>query len=172
MKFKTLLKQMGACEHAIVWVGEKSMHEAWDTCERGDWMLWFYTRYRPGDLQGVTLVKGLIANTVRHLMSDQRSLDAVDSAIEFGGGKVGTEQLWASKHGAAMCAIGYAARAAYYACNTACYDNIADFVTAAVYESYDDFLSGLQAKKDSLKNSADICRKYLNLGELNETDQA
>lgn len=171
MKFKQLLHEMGACLTAVEWVGEKSIQEAWETCERGDWMLWFYTRYRPQDLQGLTLAKGHIVNTVRHLMTDQRSLDAVDMAIAFGDVRASIDQLEASRRGAGMCAIGFAAKAAYYACNLANYDNIVDFVAAAVYESHDDFLSGLQAKKDSFKASADLCRKYLNLGELNETNQ-
>lgn len=35
---------MSACTEAIKWVGEKELPEAWETCERADWMLWFAHR--------------------------------------------------------------------------------------------------------------------------------
>jgi hypothetical protein len=34
------LIRLGACEDARVWAEGKSLAEAWNTCERGDWMLW------------------------------------------------------------------------------------------------------------------------------------
>ena len=38
-----------------------SLDEAWQKCERGDWMLWFYAKKFPDDLKGLTLTKGLCA---------------------------------------------------------------------------------------------------------------
>ena len=37
---KEELIELKACEEAIKWVGEKTPEEAWNTCERGDWMWW------------------------------------------------------------------------------------------------------------------------------------
>jgi len=38
--FTNELRKLHACEEACEWVGGKSLEEAWETCERGDWMLW------------------------------------------------------------------------------------------------------------------------------------
>lgn len=35
-----MLKKLGACNEAVAWAGDKSLKEAWETCERADWMFW------------------------------------------------------------------------------------------------------------------------------------
>lgn len=35
-----LLKDWNACPEAIAWCAEKTLAEAWEQSERGDWMLW------------------------------------------------------------------------------------------------------------------------------------
>ncbi len=44
MKFADKLKKMGACPEAIKWVGNKTFKQAFDECERGDWMFWYLER--------------------------------------------------------------------------------------------------------------------------------
>lgn len=39
------LASLNACDDARKWVGGKSLTEAWNTCERGDWMLWLVGRH-------------------------------------------------------------------------------------------------------------------------------
>lgn len=107
---KDLLLKLNACQEAINWVGEKSLQEAWDTCPRGDWMLWLYQRMYPNNLKELTLAKGHCANTVRHLMNNKRSLRAVDVAIAFGEGRATRDELDASAE-AAYAAYAYAAAA-------------------------------------------------------------
>lgn len=34
------LAQLGACEKAVAWIGDKAAQEAWDACENPLWMLW------------------------------------------------------------------------------------------------------------------------------------
>ena len=41
MTFKNKLIEMKACKASIKWVGNKDLMTAWDTCQRGDWMLWY-----------------------------------------------------------------------------------------------------------------------------------
>ena len=59
MKFITRLKRLDACSEAIEWLEEKgidTIEEAWQRCERGDWMLWLYRRFYPknkGEILGV-----------------------------------------------------------------------------------------------------------------------
>ncbi len=39
-----ILRQFGACAEAIRWFNGRDSKSAWETCERGDWMLWIATR--------------------------------------------------------------------------------------------------------------------------------
>lgn len=82
-----LLKELNACSDAIQWAKDKSFEEIHSTCHRGDWLLWLFRRTNPDNFQLLTLAKGHCANTVRHLMKDERSIKAVDAAIAFGEGK-------------------------------------------------------------------------------------
>ena len=40
MNHTKLLAKLGACQDAIDWYAEKDSQEAWESCERGDWLLW------------------------------------------------------------------------------------------------------------------------------------
>ncbi len=37
---KKLLARLSACNKAVTWANGKMLTEAWQQCERGDWMLW------------------------------------------------------------------------------------------------------------------------------------
>ena len=90
------LKEWNACQDALDWIEEnniQSLKEAWEKCERGDWMLWLYIRVHPKNIRERVLAAGHCANTVRHLMKDDRSIKAVDAAIAFGEGKISKKEL-------------------------------------------------------------------------------
>jgi len=132
---KELLMKLNACKDAREWAGDKSWQEIYNTCHRGDWLLWLFKRTNPDDLQLLTLAKGHCANTVRHLMKDERSLKAVDAAIAFGEGKISKEELDAAASADAADAAYAAARAPYDAA-AAAYANAAaaaDDDAAAAY---------------------------------------
>jgi len=154
---KELLNKLNACKDAREWAGDKSWEEIYNTCHRGDWLLWLFKRTNPDDLQLLTLAKGHCANTVRHLMKDERSLKAVDAAIAFGEGKISRDELDAAAYFAADAANAAYAAAAYAAAAAA---NAAPAAAAyaaanAAYAAYD------TAKKENQQLTADICRKYL-----------
>lgn len=163
---KDLLKELNACDEAIEWVGDKTWEEAYNTCERGDWLLWLFQKTNPDDLQRLTLAKGHCANTVRHLMISDRSIKAVDAAIAFGEGKATKEELDIAVASAAYSAD-YSAFAAYDYAIAAAFAAAASYIAAAycadnaaysaAYASDDD----ADAKKKNQKLTADICRKYL-----------
>ena len=114
-EFKQYLESIGACDDAIEWANGKSWKEVYHSCHRGDWLLWLYRRSKGYDLKKIALAKGLCANTVRHLMNDERSVKAVDAAISYGQGNLTKHELDAAADAA------YAARAAaaYYAADAA-----------------------------------------------------
>ena len=92
----TDLKQLKPCEGGYEFAKSKnSLLEAWNTCERGDWMLWFAEKL-DCPLQLLTLAKGRCAETVIHLMRDERSRNAVKVAIDFGNGVATREELYAA----------------------------------------------------------------------------
>ena len=142
--FKELLIELNACKDAREWAGDKSWQEIYNTCHRGDWLLWLFKRTNPDDLQLLILAKGHCANTVRHLMKDKKSIKAVDAAIAYGEGKISREELDAAA--AAYAAYTYAAAYAAY---------------AAAYAAYADAAYADAAKKENQQLTADICRKYL-----------
>ena len=156
---KELLNKLNACKDAREWAGDKSWEEIYNTCHRGDWLLWLFKRTNPDDLQLLTLAKGRCANTVRHLMKDERSLKAVDAAIAFGEGKISRDELDAAdaSDGAAYAAVSAAADDAAYAA----YDDDADADAAADSAAYANAAANAAAKKENQQLTADICRKYL-----------
>lgn len=44
LEFALLLEQIGACEDARNWCCNMTPQEAWDRCERPDWMRWWASR--------------------------------------------------------------------------------------------------------------------------------
>ena len=92
---KELLKKLNACQPAREWASNKSIDEIWATCHRGDWMLWLARKLNI-DKRVLTIAKGHCANTVRHLMKDERSIAAVDMAIKYGEGNATDSELAAA----------------------------------------------------------------------------
>lgn len=85
MKAKQIMERLGACQEAVDWAGDRTPEQAWAECQRGDWMLWYASRIGT-DLQTLTRAKVRCARLVEHLMTDQRSLDALDVAERFADG--------------------------------------------------------------------------------------
>jgi prophage DNA circulation protein len=161
MTFKDLLIQLDACESAREWAGDMPIEEVVATCHRGDWLLWL-TKRVDADLRLRTLAKGHCANTVRHLMTDERSLNAVDVAIAFGEGKATREEL-----DAAADASRAAADAAYAAAADA-YAAAAYAAYAAAAAPYDDAAACGALNR---QQTADICREYIGESLIQKVNQ-
>ena len=163
------LKKLNACIDAREWVAaQRNYKEAWQNCERGDWMLWLAKRLKVDDRK-LTLAKFKCANQVRHLMKDQRSIAALDAAERYGNGEISRDELDAAAAAAdaadadayaayaadadAADAADAAAAAAYAAAYAAHAAHAADAAADAAYDA--------TARKESLKKSADICREIL-----------
>ena len=163
-----LLNKLNACEEAQDWAQGKTFVEIYNTCYRGDWLNWLFSKTNPEDIQLLTLVKGHQANTVRHLMKDKRSLKAVDTAIAFGEGRATKEELRKAARAAyaAARAADYAAsdeavvtHAAHAAAVTASYaaSAAASFAVEAAPED---------AEQASRQLTADIFRKYISIDKF------
>jgi regulator of protease activity HflC (stomatin/prohibitin superfamily) len=170
MKNLEFLKQNNACSNGYEFASKYPiLLDAWNNCERGDWMLWLAKKLDV-DIQVLTLAKAHCANTIRHLMKDERSRNAVDIAIKFGEGIVTIEELNAS---AAAAYAAYAASAAYASASADAYaasaaaaaadaaSAVADAAAAAsaAASAYAAYASRIKNRKET----ADICRKYLTI---------
>jgi hypothetical protein len=162
MTFKDLLIQLDACESAREWAGDMPIEEVVATCHRGDWLLWL-TKRVDADLRLRTLAKGHCANTVRHLMTDERSLNAVNVAIAFGEGKATREEL-----DAAAAASRAAADAAYADAYADAYAVYAAYAAAAA--PYDDAAAAAAAALNR-QQTADICRQYIGEALIEKVNQ-
>ena len=177
---KKFLEKNGACKDGFDFAKDLTLEQFLNTCDRGDWILWLFARMNPDSVRELTLAKGHCANTVRHLMEDQRSIKAVDVAIAFGEGRATKTELddasyaaYAATDAAGAFAAGTAGAFAAGAAGAASYAaagasgvavDAAGAAYAAAFAAAGAFAAGTAgAIKDNQKQTADICRKYLPL---------
>jgi hypothetical protein len=126
-EFNGLLLSLMACSEAVDWAEGKDWQTVYETCERGDWLLWLLAK-TGDDHRLLTLAKARCAETVLHLMKDERSKKAVEVAIKYGNNEASKEDL-RTADAASYAAASYAA--AYYAANA-----YAASYAAAYYAAY------------------------------------
>ncbi len=133
MTAQEVLKSIGTCEPARKWVGCKSIKTAWAKCERGDWLAWVCGKMLDRrELVGLLgeLVSGTPrrdGRTVRDLLTDPRSIAALDACAAYARGDLTAAEL----HAAATAYAATAATADAYA--AAAY---AAYATAATADAY------------------------------------
>lgn len=89
------LKYKFACGESIKWIEQnniQSLEEAWNACERGDWLLWLAQELGI-EKRKLVMCGALCAHTVVQYMEDARSRNAVRIAFLWGRGKATDEQL-------------------------------------------------------------------------------
>lgn len=151
---KTKLKELNAFEEVIEWAADKSLKEIWKTCHSGDWMLWLSKKANV-DKRKLTLAKALCAETVIHLMKDERSINAVKAAKNYGNG-IGTDgDLKAAYADAYDAADDHASYAAVYAADDD--DSDDDYASyAAAYAA-----AATSDRQQSLLQTSKIVRKTI-----------
>jgi hypothetical protein len=173
-KFIKKLKSLNACEEAIEFAKTKSSwQEVYSECDRGDWLLWLFAKTNPDDVRLLILAKGKCAETVKHLMKDERSTAAVEAAISYGEGKISKKELKefaTAAHDAhdARAAIAFAAAA--HADTAAAYAAFAAFAAAdADADAYTvaEAAAYASTRKEKLKQAADIVRNVIKIEQFN-----
>jgi hypothetical protein len=157
------IEQLGSmCGEGLIFYNKHETFEsAWAACKRGDWMLHIAAKLKI-DKRTLTLAKGYCANTVRHLMMDDRSIKSVDTAIAFGEGRATDNKLNAAfiaAYSAAWDSDFAWAYASAYAAASASASFAAASATWAAAAAYSN--NSKSARKENQKLTADICRKYL-----------
>ena len=173
-----LLAAKDACSDAVTWIGKRSPRAAWNTCKRGDWMLWFAVRIGVDKKLLVLAACACAEPALKHVPDgEDRPANALAVARAWCAGKASLKAVRkaaAAADAAAADAAAYAdaadayaaaAYAAYAADADAAY--AADAYAAAAYAAYaaDDAYAAADAaayaaKKGTLKQCADIVRKH------------
>ena len=123
MSIREILVKANACLDAVEWAKDiGSLKEAWETCQRADWMLWGLAKigykndkdlrlFACACVRGTPLADG---RKVWDLLTDERSREAVNVAERYAEGNA-TERERAAAGAAAWAAAGDARAAAEYA---------------------------------------------------------
>jgi hypothetical protein len=146
-KAKEILENFGACPESIKWVGDKAAHKAWETCPRGDWLMWIAEKLKV-DERKMYLCTALIAHQAIHLMPDRRSRETVRAMFLYGRGKISFAELDKAKYNKSLIAS-FDAYGTFF---------VAFYVSAAIGCRA---IHKSKARLKSLEKSADICRAVL-----------
>ena len=159
---KKLLTELGACDEAVKWVGDRTLKQAWDDCERGDWMLWLCAKMEgeagwPDKNQVVRTICAC-AQTIMHFWTarypnDRRPQIALQVALDWIEGTVMLDQVEGAAHAAAEAAFGADDPDAHFAAAVA-----ADVAYAIVYPGA--FADGAYSATVGLE-TADIVRRMI-----------
>jgi len=115
----TLLDRLGACSEASIFAAAcPNLKQAWETCNRPDWIIWFVRHLDFNDTKMFRLYAcWCVRNTPLgdgrkgwDLLTDKRSRDAVEVAERFAEGNASREELATARDaaGAAAWAVGAA----------------------------------------------------------------
>ena len=173
---KQYLTDIGACKEAKMWVGDKSLAEAWATCQRGDWMLWLAKRACV-DIRPLTLAKAECAALALPYMRE-RSITAVEVASRFGMVEASMDDMAAAYAYVSADADDpdaypprshiYAAYAAADAANTEADAAAAATYAALVYARAEStYTAAFATKRKILSRCADIVRGIITIEMLN-----
>jgi methionine synthase II (cobalamin-independent) len=125
------------------------MADVWDHCPRGDWLVWLAQKINAADDRTLRLFAVWCAlstpiaggRVTGGLLTDPRSIAALEVAERYANGQAAAEQLAAAARAAdaayADAGYNFAAEAAYAACADAYADAHYDFAAHAAYAAAD-----------------------------------
>jgi hypothetical protein len=107
-----LLSRLGACREATEWVGDMPSKRAWETCHRGDWLLWLSARVGVDRKLVVLAACDCAELALKHVPAgENRPREAIETARAWTRGEANIEQV-RDAAAAADAAAAYAAAAA------------------------------------------------------------
>ena len=90
--FNELLDELQAPKGFKKFAKKKTIEKLVNDCPKGKWLLFLAHRLNV-DSQRLTLAKGLCGGTVSHMMRNDHSLNAINSAIKYGEGEITAQDL-------------------------------------------------------------------------------
>jgi len=122
----------GACNDGKQWALDNcdSMQSAWDTL-KPEWLIWVAIQPDVLTDKELRLFAVFCARSVQHLMTDARSVNAIDVAERHANGEATDEELAAAWDAARAAALDAARAAAWDAARDAAWDAVWDAARAA-----------------------------------------
>lgn len=123
MTLREFALQHNACQEGLEWLGERDLQAMWAECHRSDWMAWLLFKLGWDDARTMHLYACWCVRQVWHLLTDERSRNAVEVAERYAAGNATDDELdaamdaagaasWAPAWAAARAAAWASARAA------------------------------------------------------------
>ena len=164
----TYLKKLNACPEAVGWADQfPTLQDAWDNCDRGEWMLWLLGKQvgEPGTKSRKKLVLTACKCarlSLKYIPEDEkRPIKAIQTAEKYARGVKGITLQ--DVRSAAAAVYDYAADAddaAADAADAAAYADAADAAAYAAHAAaYAYAAAAAAARKNALKECANIVRK-------------
>lgn len=165
------LSRLGACADAREWVGVRDLADAWATCERGDWLIWFASRAGADRCLVARAACSCVRPALAHVKSgEQRSVHAIEVVEAWARGEATIRDVGVAADDSAV-AVTFAAHAEAAAYNVASYaehsavcgNYYAGHVAEAIIDAADaiaakSLTGSAAAQRASLRASADIVR--------------
>ena len=175
MEFSDYLLSIRACEDARSWCGNKTLSEAWNTCERGDWLLWLAAKHmdKPGwpTRKQIVLAACACAETAQKFANDNGvSANTLKIVRLWANGEATIEQVREARRAAAAAAADADAYAYAYAYAAADADADAAAAYAAAYAAAADDAddAAAAARNKSRLETAQIVRSMLTIPASHE----
>ena len=167
---KAILTELGACSEAVKWAGRKTHKQAWETCKRGDWLLWIADRFDVDRKLLVLAACGCARTVLKYVpVGEDRPRIAIETAEAWTRGEAMIDQVRSAAYAAAYAAYAaadaasaaHALYAAEAAADAASAVYAAYAVDAAVYAAHaaDDVYTAAHAAAH--KNMAGVVRKII-----------
>ena len=119
---KAILTELGACHEAVKWAGRKTHKKAWETCKRGEWLLWIAGRLDVDRKLLVMAACGCARTALKYIPDgEDRPRIAIETAEAWTRGEATIDQVRSAANAAASYAASHAADAASYAADAATY---------------------------------------------------
>jgi hypothetical protein len=82
MTFKEELKKLGASKCALDWAENKTLEEAWNTCDNPYWMLWYAER-KVKEKRKIFLCYAKFIESTIHLINNKNSEKVLDLSLRY-----------------------------------------------------------------------------------------
>ena len=103
MTFHEWLESNDACDEAMKWLGDRTIQQTWDECERGEWLAWWLGKAGLDDSTLRLIACDMVrytplsdGRTVWDLLTDERSRNAVEVTERYAVGEATDKELQAA----------------------------------------------------------------------------
>ena len=160
-----LLNKLNACQEAKLWAAGKTLSQAWQECQRADWMLWLLGRSQI-DKKTIATIAVEFAETCVHNAKDYPAVaECITTAKKYLSGQATQEELAAAESSvlAAESAAESAARLAAWAAWAAGVAGVAGVAGAAASAESSARLAARSAARSA---NCEIIRKHVSADEI------